>query len=84
MSSIMGTLKTWIDWLVLALCMAAAAGAMAYGASALGARAAAPLAAGHPWSGSLTAIAALTVINCGFLVCAAVCQVGRVVRARRR
>ena len=31
----MGRLRSWIDWSVLALCIAAAAGAVAYGVGAL-------------------------------------------------
>ena len=80
----MRNLGTWIDWFVLALCMVAAAGAMAYGINALGARATTPLVEGRPFSDALAVIATLTVINCGFLVGAAVCQVRRDVRPRRR
>jgi hypothetical protein len=72
----MGRLRTWIDWAVLALCMAAAAGAVAYGVG-IGMR-------GRPASGVLAVIIALTVINCGFLLGAAVCKARSDVRLARR
>ena len=80
----MGRLRPWIDWSVLALCMAAAAGAVAYGTAALDAGAPAHGVHGHPVSGVLAVIAGLTVVNCGFLIGAAVCKARGDVRLGRR
>ena len=80
----MGRLKSWIDWSVLALCMIAAAGAVAYGIEALDAGAPAHGVHGRPVSGALAVIAGLTVVNCGFLLGAAICRARQAVRLRRR
>jgi hypothetical protein len=80
----MGRLTSWIDWSVLALCMAAAAGAVVYGIRALDAW---PLLLGlhgRPATGALAVIAVLTVVNCGFLIGAAVCKARNGVRLGRR
>lgn len=70
----MGRLTTWIDWSVLALCMAAAVGAVVYGVRALDAWPSLHAVHGRPVSGALAVIAGLTVVNCGFLIGAAVCK----------
>jgi hypothetical protein len=80
----MGRLRPWIDWSVLALCMAAAAGAVAYGVGALDVGSPAHGVHGHPASRALAVIAALTVVNCGFLIGAAVCKARQDVRLGRR
>jgi hypothetical protein len=80
----MGRFKSWIDWSVLALCMAAAGGAVAYGIAALDAAAPAHGLHGHPVSGALALIVGLTVVNCGFLIGAAVCMARHDVRLGRR
>jgi hypothetical protein len=80
----MRRLTTWIDWSVLALCMAAAAGAVLYGVAGLDARPAMHALHGRPVSGALAVIAALTVINCGFLIGAAVCKARQDARLSRR
>jgi hypothetical protein len=80
----MGRLKTWVDWYVLALCMAAALGAMVFGAAALDAQPAMHVVHGRPVSGVLAAIVVLTVVNCGFLIGAAVCKARQDVRLGKR
>lgn len=80
----MGRFKSWIDWSVLALCMVAAAGAVVYGIGALDAGAPARGVHGHSASGALAAIAGLTLVNCGFLLGAAVCKARRDTRLGRR
>jgi hypothetical protein len=80
----MGRLTTWIDWSVLALCMAAAAGAVAYGVRTLDAWPLMNALHGRPVSGALAVIAVLTVVNCGFLIGAAVCKARDDVRLGRR
>jgi hypothetical protein len=80
----MGRLTTWIDWSVLALCMAAAAGAVAYGVRALDAWPLMHAPHRRPASGALAVIAALTVVNCGFLIGAAVCKARSDARLGRR
>lgn len=72
----MGRLRTWIDWSVLALCMAAATGAVVCGVGA-GIQA-------RPTPGALAVIVALTAVNCGFLLGAAVCRVRSHVRLKPR
>jgi hypothetical protein len=80
----MGRLTSWIDWSVLALCMVAAAGAVVYGIRALDAWPLVNALHGRPVSGALAIIAALTVINCGFLIGAAICKARSDVRLGRR
>jgi hypothetical protein len=80
----MGRLKSWIDWSVLALCTIAAAGAVVYGIDALDVGAAAREIHGHPAPGALAVIAGLTVVNCGFLLGAAICKARRDARLGRR
>jgi hypothetical protein len=80
----MGWGRSWIDWYVLALCVAAALGAMVFGAAALDAQPAMHAVHGRPASGSLAVIAALTLVNCSFLIGAAVCKARQDVRLRRR
>jgi hypothetical protein len=64
--------------------MAAALGAVVFGAAALDVQPAMHGVHGRPVSGVLAAIAALTVVNCGFLIGAAVCTARRDVRLGRR
>ena len=73
----MGSLKTWIDWAVLALCMVAALGAVFFGINALEATVWARTSQSHAALAVFAIIAALAVVNCGFLVGAAVCKVRR-------
>ena len=80
----MGRLNTWVDWSVLALCMIAAAGAVVYGVGALDVRIPAPRVHGHPASVALAVIAGLTLVNCGFLLGAAVCKARQDLRLGRR
>jgi hypothetical protein len=80
----MGRFKSWIDWSVLALCMIAAAGAVVYGIGALDAGAPAHGVHAHPASGALAVIAGLTLVNCGFLLGAALCKARQDARPGRR
>jgi hypothetical protein len=80
----MGRLRPWIDWSVLALCMVAAAGAVVCGIDALDAGAPARGVHGHPASAALAVIAGLSVVNCGFLIGAAVCKARQDARLGRR
>ena len=80
----MGRFRTWIDWSVLALCMAAAVGAVVYGFGFMDPRPALHGVHGRPASGAFAVIAALTVINFGFLIGAAVCKARQDARLRRR
>jgi hypothetical protein len=80
----MRTLRTWIDWFVLALCMAAAGGAVAYGICTLDTWPSMHAAGGRPASGALAAVGGLALVNCGFLVTAAACQAFQIVGPRRR
>lgn len=70
----MTSLRRWIDWSVLALCIAAAAGAVVYGVG-VGLH-------GRPAPGALAVIAGLTIIDCGFLIGAAVCQARGVIQVK--
>jgi hypothetical protein len=80
----MGWGRSWIDWYVLTLCMAAAFGAVVFGAAALDAQPALHEVHGRPASGALALIAALTLVNFGFLIGAAVCKARQDVRLGRR
>lgn len=80
----MGRLKTWIDWSVLALCMAAAGGAVFFGIRALDLQPAMHAPHGRPAAGALEVIAALTVINCGFVIGAALCKARQDARLQPR
>jgi hypothetical protein len=76
--------SAWVDWVVLALCMAAALGALLYGANALDASGFTHTAHGRsPW-GALALIAGLALINCGFLVGVALCKARADLRPGRR
>jgi hypothetical protein len=79
----MGRVKSWIDWSVLALCIVAALGAVVIGASALDAWPQMGEVHGRPGPGTLAAIAGLALVNLGFLIGAAVCQVRYDVRLGR-
>jgi hypothetical protein len=70
----MGRLNTWVDWSVLALCMVAAAGAAVDGIGALDVRIPTPRIHEHPAVAALAVIAGLTLLNCGFLLGAALCK----------
>lgn len=80
----MGSLKTWIDWAVLALCMAAALGAVFFGVNALESTAWAQATRSHAAIIVLSIIAALAIVNCGCLIGAAVCKARRDLRLGRR
>ncbi len=80
----MGSIKTWGDWAVLALCVIAALGAVFFGINALEATAWAKTSQPHAAIAVLVIIAALAVVNCGFLLGAAVCKARRDLRLGRR
>jgi hypothetical protein len=80
----MGNHKTWVDWAVLALCMAAALGAVFYGANTITATHWMRDSREHAAIGVLGIICGLTVVNCAFLVGAAVCKARRDLRLGRR
>ena len=80
----MGGIKTWIDWAVLALCTIAALGAVLYGASVLDASAFTTGPHARSPIGALVLIAGLTLVNCGFLVGAALFKVRLDTRLGRR
>jgi hypothetical protein len=80
----MGSLKTWVDWAVLALCTVTALGAVFCGINALEATAWARTSQPHAALAVLAIIAALAVVNVGFLIGAAVCKTRRDLRLGRR
>ena len=80
----MGSLKTWIDWSVLALCMAAAVAAVLVGGAHVMSTAWMRETREHAAVGVLGLVAVLAVVNCGFLIGAAVCKLRRDVRLGRR
>jgi hypothetical protein len=80
----MGSIKTWIDWAILALCMVAALGAVFFGVNALESTAWARASQTHAAMAVLAIIAALAVVNCGCLIGAAVCKARRDLRLGRR
>ena len=80
----MGSIKTWIDWAVLALCMIAALGAVFFGINAVEATAWSKSAPSHAAVAVLGVIAALAVVNCGLLIGAAACKARRDLRLGRR
>ena len=80
----MRKLRTRIDWLVLALCLITAAGAVIYGIRTLDTWPAMHAVGGRPASAPLATVGILAVVNCGFLIAAAVSQAWLGVRPRRR
>ena len=80
----MGRVKSWIDWSVLALCMVAALGALFYGANAITATHWMRASRDNAAIGVLGIIGGHAVVNCAFLVGAAVCKARRDLRLGRR
>lgn len=76
--------RAWVDWVVLALCMAAALGAALYGANALDASGFTRPHHGRAAAGALLAIAGLALVNFSFLVGVAVCKARADLRLGRR
>ena len=79
----METVKTWIDWAVLAFCVFAALGAVFFGANALEATDWARASQPHAAMAGLAIIAALAIVNCGCLIGAAVCKARRDIKLGR-
>jgi predicted Kef-type K+ transport protein len=73
----MGRHQTWIDWGVLAACMMAALAVAFLGINALESTYWMQSARGHAAIGVLAVIAVVAVVNCAFLLGAAVCKLRR-------
>lgn len=73
----MGSLKTWIDWGVLAICMIAALALGFLGINTLDSSYWMQSTRGHAAVGVLSVIAVVAVVNCAFLLGAAVCKLRR-------
>ena len=73
----MGSRETWIDWGVLAICMIAALVIAFLGINALESTYWMQSTREHAAIGVLSVIAVVAVVNCAFLLGAAVCKLRR-------
>ncbi len=73
----MGSRETWIDWGVLAMCMIATLAVAFIAINALESTYWMRSTRGHAAVGILSVIAIVAVINCAFLLGAAVCKLRR-------
>jgi hypothetical protein len=80
----MGRTRTWVDWAVLTLCMAAALGAVLFGARTLDVSSLTHADHSRSAVGALALIAGLALVNCGFLLGVALCKARSDLRLGRR